>query len=267
MARARRAPKVSLQRPAFEGRVALVTGAARGLGAELVRSLHAEGAAVAFSYLSSKGPAEALVAELGGERRALAVRADVSRETEARKLVAAAVQKFGRLDCLVNNASYSDNGLWKAPLEGIDSRKFARVLEVDVLGTFNMCKHAARPMREGKFGRIVNFSSAGSIAGDETMVAYNPAKVAVVGLTRTLARALAPDGITVNAVAPGSIDTGWIERWGLSKKDLRETLAEIPLGRLGAPADVVHAVLFLLSERAGFITGQTLPVDGGVTSG
>ena len=267
MARARGAPSARLQSEGFAGRVALVTGAARGLGAEVVRNLHAEGAQVAFSYLSSKGPADDLVSELGGPGRALAVRADVSKEADARKLVAAVLKKFGRLDCLVNNASYSNDALWKAPLEGIDSREFARVLEVDVVGTFNMCKHAAGPMRKRKFGRIVNFSSAASRAGDEWMIAYNPAKVAVVGLTRTLARALARDGITVNAVAPGSIDTGWIERWGLTKKDLEETLAEIPVGRLGTPADVVHAILFLLSERAGFITGQTLPVDGGVTFG
>ncbi len=251
----------------FEGRVALVTGAARGIGAEILRELSAQGARVAFSYLSSKDEAEALVKELGGSTRAVARKADVSVEDQARGLVKAARAAFGRLDFLVNNASYSTDALWKARIEDIPTKEFERVLAVDLVGTFNVCKHAAPVMSKQKFGRIVNFSSAGSIAGDDTMLAYNPAKVGVVGLTRTLARALAKDGVTVNAVAPGSIDTGWVKRWKLTPKDLQETLKEIPVGRIGVPADIVHAVLFLLSDRAGFITGQTLPVDGGVTYG
>lgn len=256
-----------LKRAEFSGRVALVTGAARGLGADLVRELAARGAKVALSYLSSKDAADALVEELGGAGRVQAMKADVSREKDAKALVSGAARRFGRVDFLVNNASYSNDALWKAPIERVPTSEFERVLAVDLVGTFNMCKHAAPHMRRRKFGRIVNFSSAGSLAGDETMVAYNPAKVGVVGLTRTLARAFAPDGITVNAVAPGSIDTGWIKRWKLSEKDLEETVKEIPMGRVGLPSDVVHAVLFLLSDRAGFITGQTLPVDGGVTHG
>jgi len=258
---------VAKKEQGFEGRVALVTGAARGMGAEILRELSAQGARVAFSYLSSKDEADALVRELGGSKRAIARKADVSVEDQARGLVQAARSAFGRLDFLVNNASYSSDGLFKARLEDIPTKEFMRVLEVDLVGTFNMCKHAAPVMRKQKFGRIVNFSSAGSIAGDETMIVYNPAKVGVVGLTRTLARALAKDGVTVTAVAPGSIDTGWVKRWKLSPQDLKETVAEIPVGRIGAPADIVHAVLFLLSDRAGFITGQTLPVDGGVTYG
>jgi 3-oxoacyl-[acyl-carrier protein] reductase len=260
------AKRVSLEQT-FAGRVGLVTGAARGMGAEILRDLSARGARVAFSYLSSKEEADALVKELGGSKRALARKADVSVEGQARDLVKAARAAFGRLDFLVNNASYSSDALWKARIEDIPTPEFERVLAVDLVGTFNMCKHVAPIMRKQRFGRIVNFSSAGSIAGDDTMIAYNPAKVGVVGLTRTLARAFAKDGVTVNAVAPGSIDTGWVKRWKLSPKDLEETLKEIPVGRIGLPADIVHAVLFLLSDRAGFITGQTLPVDGGVTYG
>ncbi len=222
---------------------------------------------MAFSYLSSGAASDELIAKLDPSPGVIARKADVSKEAEAKALVAATVKAFGRLDMLVNNASYSNDDLWKAPLEKVPTSEFERALQVDLVGSFNMSKFAVRAMRKHRFGRIVNFSSAGALAGDDTMIAYNPAKVGVVGLTRTLARAVARDGITVNAVAPGSIDTGWIERWKLTPSDLKETLDEIPVGHIGTPADVVHAVLFLLSERAGFITGQTLPVDGGVTHG
>jgi acetoacetyl-CoA reductase/3-oxoacyl-[acyl-carrier protein] reductase len=250
----------------FAGRVAIVTGAARGLGADVVRALHGKGATVAFSYLSSKDAARALEAELGAGRVA-GWRADVSKEGQARAFASAVAKRFGRIDLLVNNASYSNDALWNARIEKVPTQEFERVLAVDLVGSFNMSKCAVPVMRRRRYGRIVNFSSAGSLGGDETMIAYNAAKVGIVGLTRTLARAEARNGITVNAIAPGSIDTGWIKRWGLTRKDLKETLKEIPVGRLGQPQDAVHAVLFLLSERAGFITGQTIRVDGGVNFG
>jgi 3-oxoacyl-[acyl-carrier protein] reductase len=251
----------------FAGRVALITGAARGLGAHLVEELNARGAAVAFSYLSSGAAAHELIGRLDPGPGLIARRADVSKEAQAKALVDSTVKAFGRIDMLVNNASYSNDDLWKAPLDKVPSGEFERVLQVDLVGPFNMSKFCVPVMAKHKFGRIVNFSSAGALGGDDTMIAYNAAKVGVVGLTRTLARAVARDGITVNAVAPGSIDTGWIERWKLTQADLKETLSEIPVGRIGTPADVVHAVLFLLSKEAGYITGQTLPVDGGVTHG
>lgn len=248
----------------FRGRVAIVTGASRGIGRAVALALAREGAAVVVNYARHAAAAREVVdaiAAAGG--RAVACRADVSRPAGPCRLVAAALRRFGRLDVLVHNAGYSARRSWQIRLEDLDEKDWDRTMAVDAKGAM-LCAQAAVPaMRKAGGGAIVNISSSAALQGDETLLLYSGAKAAVAGWTRNLARALAP-AIRVNAVAPGSIATGWIADWKLSKKDLRAIVEGTPLRRIGMPEDVAHAVCYLASDDARYVTGQVLVVDGGV---
>ena len=243
----------------LEGKVALITGAAKGIGAETARLFAREGAAVALGYRSSKEEAEALARELSPS---MVVQCDVTKSAQVRRMVDVVVRRFGAIDVLVNNASYSSPGSFDLPIEEIDEDEWRMTVDVDITGTFLVSKAAAPQLRKRK-GAIVNISSAASLMGDETVLLYSAAKAGILGFTRCLGKALAPD-VRVNAIAPGSIATEWIEKWKVPRSALQAITRSTPLRRIGWPAEIANAALFLASEQSSFMTGQTIVVDGGI---
>ena len=239
-------------------RVALVTGASRGIGAAVARSLAADGCDVALGFRRSEAAALALAAELSDAGcRAEAFRADVAETAEVRYRVDKVLQKYRRIDILVCSAGVAWQGLFGETTEEI----WRRICAVNADGTYRCCRAVLPDMLRRKSGRIVTLSSIWGLTGASCEVAYSASKAAVIGLTKALAKELGPSGITVNCVAPGVIDT---DMNAALSKEAREALAEeTPLGRLGTPGEVAQAVCFLASERAGFITGQILSPNGG----
>lgn len=242
------------------GKAAIVTGASKGIGAEIARQLAAAGAAVAVNYASDREGAERVVADIaaaGG--RAIAVGADVSTEEGASALVTAAVEAFGRLDIIVNNAAYFNFG----PVEGVTLDAFRRHFEVNVFGTIQMIRSASPHLGEG--ASIINIGSAGTVNPVPNAVLYGGSKAALDRTTLFLAKELGPRGIRVNAVRPGATDTEGNRRIGtMDNPDAVKGLIEhTSLGRFGTPADVAPAVVFLASDEAGWITGAILDASGG----
>jgi len=250
--------------PRFDvtGKIALVTGAARGLGRACAIALAQVGADVALGYRDARadgGTTEAIRA-LG--RRALPLQMDVTRGPEIEAAVAEAARAFGRIDILVNNAGIGP----PAPAEEVTEEAFDRTLAVNLKGTFFVSQAVGRSMMGGGGGRIINLSSQAGFVALPTESVYCMTKAAIAHLTKCLAVEWAPHGINVNAVAPTFIRTPGTEKW-LSDEDFRaDLLSRIPLGRVGEPADVAGAVVFLASPAAALITGTTLLIDGGWTA-
>jgi NAD(P)-dependent dehydrogenase (short-subunit alcohol dehydrogenase family) len=239
----------------LEGKVALVTGAARGIGRAIALRLAAAGAAVAVADLDEDG-ARKVAAEIAGAR-SLALGGDVALEADAHALVDRTVAGLGSLDVLVNNA-----GIWVIkPLEQTTPEEWDRQHAINLRGIYLLCRRAIPALRRGP-GCIVNVASMAAIRFTVPHVAYAASKAGVVATTRDLAVELAPDRIRVNAVAPGPIDTRGLAA-GLSGEERRQFEARFLLGRIGRPEDIAEAVAFLASERASYITGITLPVTGG----
>ena len=243
----------------LNGKVAVITGAGRGIGRAIALQFAEYGAKVVVNYRSSVAQVEELLASIqnaGGE--AIAIQADVSREEEAKKLIDEAVKHFGRVDVLVNNAGITkDNLVMRMSEEDFDS-----VIDVNLKGTFFCMKHAATVMLKQKQGKIINISSVVGLTGNIGQANYAASKAGVIGMTKSIARELAPRGITVNAVAPGFIETDMTDK--LPDKYKEATMAAIPLKRYGIANEVAGAVSFLASEAANYITGQVLQVDGGL---
>jgi 3-oxoacyl-[acyl-carrier protein] reductase len=242
---------------ALQDKVAIVTGASRGIGKAIALSLASEGAMVAVNYASSSGAAEAVVAEIvaaGGQ--AIALQADVSQPDAVENFVKAVMDKWGRVDVLVNNAGITKDTL----LLRMGIEEWQAVINLNLTGVFLCTKVVSKIMLKQKSGRIINIASVAGQMGNPGQANYSAAKAGVIGFTKTVAKEMAPRGITVNAVAPGFIATDMTE-------DLKADgiLQYIPLGRYGQPEEVAGLVSFLAANpSAAYITGQTFNVDGGM---
>ncbi len=239
------------------GKTALVTGGAKGIGAAICRKLAADGYNVAVNYNSSAGEAAALVQELSKITEAEAFKADISDSKQVNDMVNAVTEHFGKIDALVNNAGIAQQVLFT----DITDEMWQRMLGVNLTGQFNCCRAVLPQMINRKSGKIVNITSMWGEVGASMEVHYSAAKAGVIGLTKALAKEVGLSGITVNAVSPGVIMTAMMG--GFSRETLGELTDETPLNRLGQPNDVAEAVAFLLSEKADFITGTVISVNGG----
>ncbi|GAB4254720.1 MAG: 3-oxoacyl-[acyl-carrier-protein] reductase [Thermoleophilia bacterium] len=243
----------------FRGRIALVTGGSRGIGRAVATRLAELGADVAVNYASNPEAARKVVGAVEAlGRRALAVKADVSREDEVRHMVAAVEETLGPIDVLVNNAGITRDGLFVR----MDEADWDVVLAVNLKGAFLVSKAVARGMMKRRSGSIVNLSSVVGRRGNVGQANYAAAKAGLIGLTKSLARELAPRGIRVNAVAPGYVETDMTA--AIADEAKAAIYENTPLKRLGRPEDVAEAVVFLAGDAARYITGAVLPVDGGM---
>lgn len=243
----------------LEGKIALVTGAARGIGRAIALALAADGAAVIVNYNGSRERAEQVVEEI----RALGVNAvsyqcNVADTAAVDAMIKEVIKTYGRLDILVNNAGITrDNLIMKMSEEDFDA-----VINANLKGCFNTIKAVSRQMLKQRAGRIINISSVSGILGNAGQANYAASKAGIIGLTKTMARELASRGITVNAIAPGFVDTDMTQVLSDSVKEA--ATAQIPLGRFGSPEDIANMAAYLASEKASYITGQIISVDGGM---
>lgn len=247
----------------LEGKVALVTGASRGIGKAVALELARKGARVVVNYRASADEAAQVVQAVhdqGGQ--AAAVAADISQLSEAQELIKTTISTFGSIDILVNNAGTTRDML----LMQMKEQDWDAVLDTNLKSIYNCCKAAIRPMlRSRKGGRIINISSVSGLTGQVGQTNYSASKAGVIGFTNALAKEVGSRQVTVNAIAPGYIPTALTSDLNDKVKDA--ILQMTPLGRFGEPEDIAHAVAFLASDRAGFITGITLRVDGGLATG
>lgn len=243
----------------LENKVALITGAGRGIGRAIAVALAKEGAQVIINYNGSEKKAlevKQLIEEQGG--KAVTCQCDVSDFTACEKMIRDVVAEFEHLDILVNNAGITRDGL----IMKMKEEDFDAVLNINLKGTFNTIRHSARQMLKQRSGKIINISSVSGILGNPGQANYAASKAGVIGLTKTMARELGSRGITVNAIAPGFVDTEMTEVLGDSVKEA--ACRQIILGRFGKPEDIANTAVFLASEKADYITGQVISVDGGM---
>ncbi len=243
----------------LKGKVALVTGASRGIGRSIAVKFAQNGAKVVINYNGSEEKANEtlkMVTDNNGE--GICIKGDVSDMNQASDLIQEVIKQYGRIDILVNNAGITRDNL----VMGISEEDFDSVIGTNLKGTFNCIKSVYRPMLKQRAGRIINMSSIVGLVGNAGQANYSASKAGVIGITKSVAKEVAKRGITVNAIAPGFIQTDMTDV--LSDKVKDGMLAQIPMNRFGNPEDIANAALFLASDMASYITGQVITVDGGL---
>jgi 3-oxoacyl-[acyl-carrier protein] reductase len=243
----------------YNNKTILITGASRGIGKAIALEYAKLGANVVCNYVKSKEKAQSLVDEIkafGGH--ALAIQADVSVFDQAKKLVDQTIEHFGKLDVLINNSGITKDQL----MLRMNEDDFDKVIDVNLKGTWNMCKHVTRHFLKNKAGSIINISSVVALIGNPGQTNYVASKAGIIGLTKSLAKEFGSRNIRVNAIAPGFIQTEMTEQLSDEIKDYY--LKQIPLNRLGQGEDIANLCLFLSSDKANYITGQVISVNGGM---
>ena len=243
----------------LNGKIAVVTGASRGIGKAIAMKFAQLGATVVINYNGSAQKAEEVKQSITADGgRAVIMQCNVADYDACKAFFKDVINQFGRIDILVNNAGITKDGL----IMRMSEEDFTSVVDVNLKGTFHCIRFASRQMMKQRSGRIINMSSVVGISGNAGQINYAASKAGVIGMTKSAAKELASRGITVNAIAPGYIETDMTNV--LSDKVKEETMKQIPLGRLGQTGDIAAAAAFLASDEAGYITGQVLAVDGGM---
>ena len=242
----------------LNGKIAVVTGASRGIGKAIAMKFAQLGATVVINYNGSAQKAEVKQSIIADGGRAVIKQCNVADYDACEAFIKEVIDQFGRIDILVNNAGITKDGL----IMRMSEEDFTSVVDVNLKGTFHCIRFASRQMMKQRSGRIINMSSVVGISGNAGQINYAASKAGVIGMTKSAAKELASRGITVNAIAPGYIETDMTNV--LSDKVKEETMKQIPLGRLGQTGDIAAAAAFLASDEAGYITGQVLAVDGGM---
>lgn len=243
----------------LSGKTALVTGAGRGIGAAIAKKLADKGATVIINYSGNDKAAQDTLDDIAADgNKGEIYKCNVADYEEVEQMIQYVVQKYKKIDILINNAGITRDGL----IMRMSEKDFDDVIDVNLKGTFNCIRHVARQMIKQRCGRIVNMSSVVGIAGNAGQVNYAASKAGVIGITKSAAKELAARGITVNAIAPGYIDTDMTR---VLSDDIKDGIvSQIPLKRMGQVSDIADAAVFLVSDRASYITGQVLSVDGGM---